>query len=190
MSAKVLGRITQPDRPRGPDVEHRITLPVAWLESGAKLEIELPRNLTCLACKGGGCDACERSGAVSMRGRNDPIELLELTLPAQPPQSEPAPASGRLLIIRLPDRGGAPPKDSELPRGHLLLAIAQGAEPSAGVKRVEPEPEPAPEPERQIAPSLHPRSRPPLFQGQGNVVLAALAVAAALAALITWLASR
>ena len=81
MTAKVLARITSPDRPRGPDVEMTLSVPEEWVVEGATIEIELPRNLTCAACSGGGCDACERSGAVSLRGRKDPIELLEFTLP-------------------------------------------------------------------------------------------------------------
>jgi hypothetical protein len=183
MSAKVLGRITVADRPRGPDVELRIAVPGPWLESGATLEVELPRNLACAACKGGGCDACERSGAVSVRGRQDPIELVEVTFPAQSPESQPAsgPASARLLVVRVPDRGGLPPKGSELPRGHLFLAIAAAPEPSAGVARLEQ----SRELEREIAKSV-----PPPILSRRRALGVAIGIAVVLVALAAWLATR
>ena len=68
MTAKVLGRVTAPDRPRGPDVVMTLSIPLDWMLAGATLEFELPRNLACAACGGGGCDACGRSGAVTIRG--------------------------------------------------------------------------------------------------------------------------
>ena len=68
--SEVLARVTARthDEPRGPDVEHRIRVPRAWLDAGLAVEFELPRNLCCAACKGGGCDVCQRSGAISLRG--------------------------------------------------------------------------------------------------------------------------
>ena len=66
--AEVLGRVVQAEleSPRGPDASHRIRVPKDWLEQGAIIELELPRHLTCRACEGGGCDICERSGAVTL----------------------------------------------------------------------------------------------------------------------------
>jgi hypothetical protein len=78
------------------------------------VELELPRNLLCAACDGGGCDACERSGAVTLRDRGEPADLVQVTLPRN--RSEP-------FVVRLPERGGLPPVGSELPRGYLLLRV-------------------------------------------------------------------
>lgn len=119
--AEVLGRVVGSElaSPRGPDVAHRIRVPRLWLERGETLEFELPRHLSCAACEGGGCDACQRSGAVTLRGRQEPAEFVEVSLP-RGARSEP-------FVIRIPGRGGLPPEGSALPRGHLLLKV----EPSA-----------------------------------------------------------
>jgi len=55
-----------------------LSLPEDWIAAGATIEIELPRNLACASCSGGGCDTCERSGAVTIRGRKDPAETVEI----------------------------------------------------------------------------------------------------------------
>lgn len=138
MSAKVLGRITtKHDRPRGPDVSMDIAVPEEWFAAGATLEIQLPRNLKCATCSGGGCDACERSGAVSIRGRKDAVELVEITLPRHaPPPGEEQTSRARVVVMRIPDRGGAAADDPSLPRGNLLLSVATGAEASPGVARL------------------------------------------------------
>lgn len=137
MDPKVLGRITTAmGGPRGPDVQMAVAVPEEWITSGATLEIELPRNLACAACGGGGCDACERSGAVSLRGRKEPIETVEVTLPS-PGAVEELPASRtRVVVVRIPARGGLPPEGRELPRGNLLLSVRTGAEPGRGVSRL------------------------------------------------------
>ena len=88
------------------------------------VELELPRNLVCATCDGGGCDSCERSGAVTLRGRGEPADLLRVTLPGE--QSE-------AFVIRLPERGGLPPLGSGLPRGHLLLRVEPSAQADASV---------------------------------------------------------
>ena len=71
--AKVLGRVITGEitLPRGPDASHRIRVPKDWLEKGSVIELELPRNLVCRKCEGGGCDACDRSGAVTLRARGE-----------------------------------------------------------------------------------------------------------------------
>ena len=88
------------------------------------VELELPRNLVCATCDGGGCDSCERSGAVTLRGRGEPADLLRVTLPGE--QSE-------AFVIRLPERGGLSPLGSGLPRGHLLLRVEPSAQADASV---------------------------------------------------------
>jgi hypothetical protein len=112
----VLGRVAKSDLavPRGPDAIHRIRVPREWLERGATVEFELPRHLSCAACDGGGCDACHRSGAVTLRGRNEPSDLVEVSLPAG--------ARDDAFVIRIPERGGFAP-DASLPRGLLLLRV-------------------------------------------------------------------
>jgi hypothetical protein len=130
------------DGPRGPDVLHRIHVERGWLERGAVVEFELPRNVTCAACDGGGCDACDRAGAFSLRGRGEPAELVQVTLPAQPAAEQPPSSGRRGLVLRIPEKGGLPPTGSDLPRGLLLLRVipAQSADPGVTrARRVEPE---------------------------------------------------
>ena len=133
----MLGKVTQAtDGPRGPDVEHRIQVPRDWLEEGASIEFELPRNLSCALCGGGGCDACERAGAVSTRGRRELPELVQVKLPMRAEDGPPS-SGARSLVIRVPAHGGLPPEGSDLPRGNLLLKVKIADEPEAGVSRVE-----------------------------------------------------
>jgi hypothetical protein len=157
--AKVLGRVTQPlDTARGPDVIHRIAVPAAWFERGATIQLELPRNLACAKCEGGGCDACDRSGAISLRGRDEPPEVVIVTLPTHPSDDDP-PSSQRSsrkntsLVLRIAEQGGLPDPGSDECRGMLLLRIGSADQPDAGVELFEaPEPELEPaQPPRQTA---------------------------------------
>ncbi|MEI9953308.1 MAG: hypothetical protein WDO74_31125 [Pseudomonadota bacterium] len=117
--------------PRGPDVLHRIRVPGAWLESGEVVEFELPRNLTCAACDGGGCDACERAGAITLRGRHELPEILSVTLPMRKPEAD---SEARGVLIRIPEQGGLPPESGEtLPRGLLLLRVERAEVADPGV---------------------------------------------------------
>lgn len=130
--SKVLARVVPAsDRPRGPDAVLELPVPEDWLSAGATVEIELPRNLVCAVCEGGGCDTCGRSGAVTLRGRGEPAELVEVTLPRPDAPS----TAGRGIVLRVSERGGLPPADAELPRGNLLLSVRVG-EPRQGVARV------------------------------------------------------
>jgi hypothetical protein len=90
-------------------------VPRDWLERGATIEFELPRHLTCAACDGGGCDACHRSGAVTLRSRNEPSDLVQVSLPQG--------VRDEAFLIRIPERGGLPLADSILPRGLLFLRV-------------------------------------------------------------------
>jgi hypothetical protein len=123
------------DAPRGPDVVHRIRVPRAWLEAGESVELELPRNLSCAACDGGGCDLCERAGAVALRGRNELPELLSVTLPKRQAQ---AAGETRGIVIRIPEQGGLPPEGMALPRGLLLLRVELAETADPGVSLVRP----------------------------------------------------
>ena len=132
--AGVLGRVVQTelDSPRGPDASHRLKVPREWLEQGAVIEFELPRHLTCRACEGGGCDICERSGAVTLRGRGEPPDLVEVTLPPRPHDES--------FVIRIPGRGGLARPESGLPRGQLFLRVepSDASDPSASVSKATP----------------------------------------------------
>jgi hypothetical protein len=115
-----------------------LSVPEEWILAGATLEIELPRNLACAACGGGGCDVCERSGAVSLRGRSDPVETLEVTLEPSTVSDDVPSSRTRRLVVRIPEHGGhaRPVEGSEIPRGHLLLSVRSGPPPPRGVKRL------------------------------------------------------
>jgi hypothetical protein len=132
--AEVLGRVVQVDldSPRGPDASHRIKVPRDWIVEGSVIELELPRHLTCRNCEGGGCDVCERSGAVTLRGRGEPPDLVEVTLPARPENDS--------FVIRIPEHGGLASMESGLPRGQLFLRIeaSEGSDPSASVNKIVP----------------------------------------------------
>jgi hypothetical protein len=176
MTAKVLGRVTSPDRPRGPDVHLTLSIPRDWL-AGATLEFELPRNLACAACGGGGCDTCGRSGAVTLRGRKDPIEVVEVTLPKNATESADATAA-HALYLRIPQRGGHAPAESDLPRGNLLLSITTAEEPSKGVKRLPRPSLPAPAPPEilDIDPSVPPGAHASRKRAVGVVVAIAIVI--------------
>ena len=121
----VLGKVTTAvDVPRGPDVTYCVRIPREWLVAGATVRVELPRNLACAQCAGGGCDVCGGAGALTLRGRNDPPESLEVTLPAAGDD----PPSERSLTLRIPENGGHPAPDSGLPRGQLLLTLTPAGE--------------------------------------------------------------
>jgi hypothetical protein len=178
--SEILARVTNRtlNVPRGPDVLHRIRVPQAWLESGEVIEFELPRNLACAACEGGGCDTCERAGAITLRGRHELPEILSVTLPIRQSDAE---GEARSVVIRIPEQGGLPPEDGHaLPRGLLLLRVEPAEVADPGVTRVAP---PAPRLSQRVMHSLHipesPRVRAWLLAAaMAIVVLAGLAILA------------
>lgn len=117
--------------PRGPDVLHRVKVRREWLTVGEVVELELPRNLACASCGGGGCDACGRSGAITLRQRDEPAEVVEITLPARSGEELP---DSRGITLRIPELGGLPEPGSELPRGVLLLTVVPSPEPDPNIK--------------------------------------------------------
>lgn len=131
--SEVLARVKSRavEGPRGPDVLHRIRVHRDWLGTGEVIELELPRNLACASCGGGGCDACGRSGAITLRRRGEPAEIVEVTLPSRPPQELEA---GRPITLRVPELGGLPESGSDLPRGVLLLTVVPSSEADANIK--------------------------------------------------------
>ena len=131
--SEVLARVKSRavEGPRGPDVLHRVKVRREWLAIGEVIELELPRNLACAACGGGGCDACGRSGAITLRTRDEPAEVVEVTLPIR--SGDDAPDS-RGITLRIPEQGGLPELGSELPRGVLLLTVVPSPEADPKIK--------------------------------------------------------
>jgi len=166
----VLGRVTAVSTrvPRGPDAYHRITVARGCLTEGAAIEVELPRNLTCSACEGGGCDACDRSGAITIRGRADPPDLVPVNLPAG--------ERDKPFIIRIPEYGGLPAPGSGLARGHLMLRIEPSSQMDPSVRVVEPRGEMS-----RVASGVRPASRIPAARRKFVAVGAGVAVAIVIA---------
>jgi hypothetical protein len=131
--AEVLARVTSRaiEGPRGPDVLHRAKVRREWLLAGEVVELELPRNVTCAACGGGGCDTCGRSGAITLRSRDEPAEVVEVTLPRRSADEVP---DSRGITLRIPEQGGLPEQGSELPRGVLLLTVVPSDVADASVR--------------------------------------------------------
>jgi hypothetical protein len=178
---EVLGKVTTRtlDVPRGPDVVHRIRVPRAWLDAGEKVEFELPRNLSCAACDGGGCDICERAGAVTLRGRHELPELLSVTLPLRKAQD---PSDARGVVIRIPEQGGLPAEGLSLPRGLLLLRVELAEFADPGIALVRPTPPPILE---RVALSLR-VPKPTPRQARSFLLVVAIVVVLSLALLAFW----
>jgi hypothetical protein len=112
-------------------VLHRVKVRREWLVRGEVIELELPRNLACAACGGGGCDRCGRSGAITLRQRDELAEVVEITLPARAADEAPDSLG---VTLRIPEQGGLPEPGSDLPRGLLLLTVVPGAEADRRIK--------------------------------------------------------
>ncbi len=112
--ARVFDR-SELEGPRGADVRVRIEVPIGWLVGGYRVEVLLPRLASCAGCDAGGCDLCDRGGAVATRGRGEPGEIVEVELP---PHTEGA-------TLRLRGRGGLGREDG-IERGLLLLEVRPG----------------------------------------------------------------
>ncbi len=178
MVARVrLGRVTgATDVPRGPDVIHRVRVKPEWLEQGATIEIELPRNLSCASCKGGGCDKCDRSGAISLRSRSEPVELVTVTLPKSDGDVE-STASGKSFVVRIPERGGLA-ETPNLPRGILLLHVSPSESPDVAIVEVPTAPVAVEQPAAPEAPAPK--------RGVDPVVVIVAVVVALLIAYLVW----
>lgn len=114
------------DQARGPDVIFSIVVEPRCF--GRTITVEIPRNLNCARCEGGGCDDCKRGGAVSLRERSEEVHSIEVALPCfKKSESD--------LCLRIPHEGGPSP-DPSLGRGHLFLTVRAGTESSPGVSLV------------------------------------------------------
>src|SRR5689334_7964759 len=176
--SEVLARVTSraATGPRGPDVLHRVKVKRDWLIVGEVVEVELPRNLACAACGGGGCDACGRSGAITLRKRSEPAEVVEVTLPSRGEDEIP---DSRGLTLRIPELGGLPEEGSDLPRGLLLLTVLPGpdSDPSVKLLRGVPSKRPASIVDSDERPSLRVSVEAPRRALSPAVVIAIVAVA-------------
>ena len=158
-----------------------------WLTVGEVVELELPRNLACAGCGGGGCDTCGRSGAITLRRRNEPAEVVEVTLPARPDDELP---DSRGLTLRIPEQGGLPEAGSDLPRGLLLLTVVPSSESDRSVKLLRGMPSkrpPASIVERDDMASLAPRAPGPPVRGLSRAVTMVLVAVVLWILLLIWL---
>jgi hypothetical protein len=162
---EVLGRVKGLlEAQRGADVSLRVAVPWQWLSEGRTIEVELPRNLVCASCAGGGCSVCGNSGAISVRGRGELPEIIQVYLPEQrrvepshpnaegpligasaaegngeAKNAEPPP-SVRPVTIRIPECGGLPePGSGAKVRGCLLLYVTIAAVPSTNLRLADDE---------------------------------------------------
>jgi hypothetical protein len=108
------------DAKRSPRGRASIVVPTAWLRDGARLEVDLPAKLRCDLCDGGGCDACERSGAYRLPEDRTPIAI---TLPR---------LSDDHVALRVTNPFGD--REPTL----LVVRVAAATEASAGVRYVGP----------------------------------------------------
>ncbi len=119
----VLGRVAAPTPGRGRDVVHQVCVPQHWLRRGNVLLVTLPRLLRCAACDGGGCDHCERQGALALRPREAPADVVRVELSQDMDPRH---------VIRIPERGACAPEVPDA-RGCLLLRFSLGPA-AAGVE--------------------------------------------------------
>lgn len=121
----------------GPDAMLDIVVTRRWLSEGRTIEVDLPRHLICAACQGAGCDICGQSGAITVRERTEPPEVLRVTLPRHELESDKLPESQRSILLRIHGRGGLP-ESGVWPsqRGRLLLRIAVSGTLSECVREV------------------------------------------------------
>lgn len=107
----------------------KISVPPAWCDESALVEVALPRTLMCARCDGGGCDGCNRSGA--LRGpSDDAARRVRVRLPQN---------LGDGVAMRLADPFG---KSGAI--AQIWIEVRPAAEPSSIVRRIG-----APKPERR-----------------------------------------
>lgn len=121
----VLGKVTgEFETAGGPDALLDIVVDRRWLQEARTIEVDLPRNLGCAVCEGTGCNICGQSGAITVRERSEPPEVVRVTLPRQELASKSDPDSEQVILLRIHGRGGLP-RSGVWPsqRGRLLLRI-------------------------------------------------------------------
>ena len=78
-----LGTVVDRDavgRAEGAHVSVSIVVPPSWAERGATVTVVAKERVVCARCDGGGCDGCEKSGAVR-RPREAEARTFSLVLP-------------------------------------------------------------------------------------------------------------
>ncbi|MGC4064211.1 MAG: hypothetical protein QM784_06120 [Polyangiaceae bacterium] len=145
---EVLGRVKGViETLRGADVSLRVAVPWQWLSEGRTIEVELPRNLVCANCAGGGCSVCGNSGAISVRGRGELPEIIQVYLPeqrrAEPSRpvgdgplssAAPSPGSGREHEMENGAEGSIAPPPSVRPVTIRIPECGGLPEPGSGAK--------------------------------------------------------
>jgi hypothetical protein len=142
------------DRKRDPRGRASIVVPQKWLRDGARLEVDLPSKVRCDLCDGGGCDACNRSGAYVLPDDRKPIEV---TLPR---------TSDDVFALRVTN----PFADAEPQM--LVVHVAAGESASKGVRFV------APNHDVDPRPGIPPMPKIPPWLGTVLLVLLTAIVAA------------
>jgi hypothetical protein len=102
----------------------------------------------------------------SGRGRDEPPEIVQVTLPEWSAQ-EGDPANS--VTLRIPEQGGLPAAGSRLPRGLLLLTVVADVQPDSGVRRATVSLAPPP--------ATHPARVPAPRRSNAQVIAVAVAVA-------------
>lgn len=122
-----LGRVLDPeelDRADGTRGRLDVDVPEGWIAAGDTVEIIVPSRLTCARCEGGGCDECDRSGAIRLIG-DEPARTLRLDLPG----TRQAPV--RLRLVR--------PLGEDAGLEQLWLELRAAPDASACCRRIPPQ---------------------------------------------------
>ena len=125
----------------GPEAILDIVIDRRWLSDECTIDVDLPRHLGCAACEGAGCKICGQSGAITVRDRSEPPEVLRLTLPRQTLDPRRVSDCKRALLFRVQGRGGLPNDGAgKVQRGRLLLRIKFSGSVSSCVRIVGEDP--------------------------------------------------
>lgn len=103
----------------GPKGRLVVTVPPEWAEGD--IAIAVPHRLRCEACDGGGCDACNRSGAIAVDAPEE-ARKVSLRLPA---------GLERGALVRL-----VTPFGESVDVAMLIVELRVGSAPSPHVRRV------------------------------------------------------
>lgn len=121
-----LGRIVDPNELNRADGRRGrliIDVPAEWLGVGDTVELVAPTRLVCARCEGGGCDRCDRSGAIRLSDETT-ARTIRLTLPR---------TTSSRVVVRL-----VRPLGDEAGLDQLTLEIRESTAPSPICRRVEP----------------------------------------------------
>lgn len=150
----------------------RVNVPPSWVRKGSRITVALPARFECARCSGGGCDGCERSGA--LRAPPEPsARSMELIIP---------PGSADGVAIRV-----AQPFGEAASIVQIIIEIRCAEAPSPCVSRIR---------ERRFrhrrgAPDDDALSTPrAALKGRSAIAVASAIVIATIAAAVSLIASR